>query len=107
MTMGYSTVGCIVTLTLSLLAPPFAAHAQPQGKLPRIGLLEPGHPPVVRPVSCSEPFKQRLRDLGYREGQTILLESRYAEIQDDRLPTLATELVHYKPDVIWTHSNQA
>lgn len=105
--MWYSAVGCIVTLTLSLLATPLATHAQPQGKLPRIGVLEPGHPPMVHPVSCSEGFKQRLRDLGYREGQTILLESRYAEVQYDRLPTLAAELVHYQPDVIWTHSNRA
>jgi hypothetical protein len=37
--MWYSTVGCIVTLTLSLLVPPLVAEAQPTGKVYRIGRL--------------------------------------------------------------------
>jgi putative tryptophan/tyrosine transport system substrate-binding protein len=61
----------------------------------------------MRPGSCSELFKQSLRDLGYREGQTIVFESRYAELQYDRLPTLVAELVQRKPEVIWTHSSRA
>jgi hypothetical protein len=43
--MGYGTAGCMVMLTLSLLAMPFATCAQPAGKLPRVGVLEPGIPP--------------------------------------------------------------
>jgi len=41
-----------------------------------------------------------LRDLGYVEGQNILIESRYAESQEDRLPALAAELVRLPVDVL-------
>jgi len=48
-----------------------------------------------------------VRDLGYVEGQNVVIESRYAEGQLTRLPTLAAELVHLAPDVLWTHSTEA
>jgi ABC-type uncharacterized transport system substrate-binding protein len=103
--MWYSTVGCLVTLTLSLLAAPRATTAQLRGKTPRIGVLEPG--PQQRPAPCIFAFQQGLRDLGYVEGQNILLDYRYAEDQPDRLPALAAELVQLAPDVIWLHSDPA
>ena len=75
--MWFSTVGCIVTLTLNLLTAPFAAEAQQAGKVPRLG--------VVFPVDLSSPeepnlaaFRQALRHLGYVEGQTVAIASRYA-----------------------------
>ena len=43
--MWYSTVGCIVTLILSLLAVPYAADAQQRGKVYRIGYLRLGPAP--------------------------------------------------------------
>jgi len=49
----------------------------------------------------------RLRDLGYVEGQNILIDSRYAEGQSDQLPALAADLVRGAPAVIWTHSSVA
>ena len=49
----------------------------------------------------------RLRDLGYVEGQNILIDSRYAEGQSDQLPALAADLVRAAPAVIWTHSSAA
>jgi putative tryptophan/tyrosine transport system substrate-binding protein len=103
--MWYSAVGFIVTLTLSLLAAPLATTAQPRGKPPRIGVLEPG--PQQRPAPCIFAFQQGLRDLGYVEGQNIRLDYRYAEDQPDRLPVLATELVQLAPDVLWLHSDIA
>jgi len=45
-------------------------------------------------------FRQGLRDLGYVEGQTILIEWRFAEDKSDRFPELAAELVRLKVDVI-------
>jgi len=102
--MWYGTAGCLVALTLSLLAVPLLTMAQPRGTLPRVGVLDPGSPPGT---SCLAGFRQGLRDLGYVEGQTITLVSRYAEDQPDRLPALATELVQLTPDVLWTHSNPA
>jgi ABC-type uncharacterized transport system substrate-binding protein len=101
----YSAVGCIVLLTLSLLVAPFATTAQPQGKMPLIGVLELGSQQA--PLGCLGAFRQDLRDLGYVEGQNITVAYRYAEGQRDRLSTLAAELVRLTPDVLWTHSTPA
>src|SRR5437764_12393092 len=94
MTMWCSTVWCIVTLTLSLLAAPLAADAQQAGKVPRIGFLGVTSP-SDRP-SHLDAFRQRLRELGWVEGQNIVIDYRYAEGRVDRLPDLAAELVRLK-----------
>ena len=52
-------------------------------------------------------FRQGLRDLGWVEGVTINIEYRIADGQIDRLPALATELVHLKVDVIFAMSENA
>jgi putative ABC transport system substrate-binding protein len=49
-----------------------------------------------------EAFRQKLRDLGHVDGENIVIEYRWAEGQDDRLPNLATELVRLMPDIIVT-----
>jgi putative ABC transport system substrate-binding protein len=85
--MSCSTVGCIVTLTLSLLAMALAATAQPAGKVPRISWLTTGVRPAG-PHPLLEAFRQGLRDLGYVEGQ------------EDRCPALAAELVRLPVDVL-------
>jgi putative ABC transport system substrate-binding protein len=46
-------------------------------------------------------FLQGLRDLGWVEGKTIVIEYRWAEGRSDRLPDLAAELVRLKVDVIF------
>ena len=58
--MSRSTVGCIVTLTLSILAMALAATAQPAGKVPRIGWLTTGVRPAG-PHPLLEVFRQGLR----------------------------------------------
>ena len=68
--MWYSSVGAIITLILSLLAVPRAAAAPPTGKVWRIGYLD------ASSGSISEAFRQGLRDLGYVEGQNIVIEYR-------------------------------
>jgi putative ABC transport system substrate-binding protein len=70
--------------------------AQQLGKVPRIGILFIGS----RNQPHLEAFKQGLQDHGYTEGKNILLEYRYAEGREDRLPELAAELVQLKVDVI-------
>jgi ABC-type uncharacterized transport system substrate-binding protein len=97
--MWCSAVGCIVMLTLSLLTAPLAAHAQPAGKLPRIGVLATGSPPG-EPGRGAQRFRQALRDLGYVEGQTITLEMRWAENHPERWPDLAADLVRLPVDII-------
>jgi putative ABC transport system substrate-binding protein len=94
--MWGSAIGCIVTLTLSMLAVPLAADAQPAGKMPRLGVLTPGIPPQP----WLEAFRQGLRTLGYIEGQTIALEVRWDEYHPERWPNLAADLVRLRVDLI-------
>jgi putative ABC transport system substrate-binding protein len=86
-------------LASGLLATRLAANAQPTGKVSRIGYLSTGSATSTyqRPL---EAFRRGLRDLGWVEGQTIVIEYRYAEGRVDRLPSLAEELVRLKVDVI-------
>ena len=85
----------IVTLAGGLLAAPLAAEAQPpQAKIARIGLL--GDVPRF----LDEPFRHGLRELGYIEGQNIVIEHRAPEWKYERLPGLAVELVRLQVDVI-------
>src|SRR5712691_9227061 len=79
-----------------LLAAPLAAESQSAG-VPRIGILSSANP---RSASIFQAFDQRLRELGYVEGQNVTLESRNAEGQDDRLPGLALELVRLNVNAI-------
>jgi putative tryptophan/tyrosine transport system substrate-binding protein len=71
-------------------------EAQQAVKVPRVGILFIGG----RDQPHLEAFKQGLRERGYTEGKNILLEYRYAEGKEDRLPQLAAELVQLKVDVI-------
>jgi hypothetical protein len=57
----------VIAFTLSLLAAPLAAEAQPAGKIPRIGILRPGSPPDP----LLDVFRQGLRNLGYDEGRNV------------------------------------
>ncbi len=93
-----SEIGLVVTLVLSLLAAPLAAGAEPAGKVPRIGWLRTGRPDSA--PGELEGFRQGLRDRGYVEGQTIVIEFRHADDQPERLPALAAELVRLGPDVL-------
>src|SRR5262245_12682460 len=96
--MWCSIIGVIVTLSLSILAALRVADAQPVEKMYRIGLLNSSSATVnARPF---EVVTQALRELGYVEGQNLVIEKRYAEGQVERLPDLATELVRLKVDVI-------
>ena len=76
------------------------AEAQQPTKIPRIGYLGGGSP-SSNPARI-EAFRQGLRELGYVEGENIVIEWRYAEEKLDRLPALAAELVSLKVDIIVT-----
>jgi putative ABC transport system substrate-binding protein len=87
-----------MTLTLSYLAAPLAANAQQAGKVARIG--------VLCPITCTDPslevFRHALYELGYVEGQNLVLAFRTAEGHIERLPDLAAELVNLNLDVLFT-----
>jgi putative ABC transport system substrate-binding protein len=106
-TMWCRALGCIVTLTLSLLAVPLAAEAQQSGTAPRIGMLLPFGTSSPVPPPRLVAFQQGLRELGYVEGQNIAVEYRWAEGKLDRLPALAAELVRLKVAVIVTWGEAA
>jgi putative ABC transport system substrate-binding protein len=88
-------------LTGSLLAAPLAAEAQPAGRMYRIGYLAEGPPPS----SVLADTLRELRELGYVEGQNLVIDSRFAGFKYDRLPGLAAELVRLKPDVLMVAGN--
>src|SRR5215831_17269122 len=96
--MRLSTIRLIATLVLVLLMAPLAAEAQPATTVYRIGRLNPGSPLLV--AHLWEVFRQGLRELGYVEGQNLVIEDRYAEGSPDRLRDLAAELVRLPVDVI-------
>ena len=86
---------------LATLFAPLAAGAQQAGKVYRIGLLDYSAPDPARQAWWNV-FRQRMRELGYVEGQNVTFESRWAQGEDERLPKLAAELVSLKVDLIVT-----
>ena len=94
-----------IKVTVGLAAAwPLAVRAQsPSGKIYRLGILQPGKPPEP----LVDDLRQRLKELGYREGHNIAYEYRCAEGMPDRLVELAKELVDLKVDVITTLSTPA
>jgi putative ABC transport system substrate-binding protein len=72
-----------------------------QPRVHRIGLLDYS-PAEAGRVRLWDAFRRQLRDLGYTEGQSVVLESRWADGQADRLPALANELVDLRVDLIVT-----
>jgi putative ABC transport system substrate-binding protein len=83
-----------------LFARSLAAEAQPAPKLFRIGLLAGSSPTSPEVVPLWEAFFQELRELGYVQGQNIVIESRSYGDSIERLPALADELVRLPVDVI-------
>src|SRR3984893_1813535 len=84
---------------------PLATRAQQIGKIRRIGYLGSSLPSLERHLV--DAFRQKLRELGHVEGESIAIEYRWAEGRDDRLPVLAAELARLQPDVIVTTGTPA
>ena len=94
----------IIILTLAVLTAWFPAEAQqPAGKIYRIGFL--------RIFACAEQsildLRQGLHELGYTEGQNLVIECRAAPGEAERIPDLAAELVRLNVDVLVTEGTQA
>jgi putative ABC transport system substrate-binding protein len=87
---------------------PLSGRTKQSTKVYRVGILNVGSPepqaataisPNVRMLGWIE-FSARLRELGWNEGENIVLEYRYADNRLGQLPSLAVELVQLKVDVI-------
>jgi putative ABC transport system substrate-binding protein len=93
-----------LVVTVSILAASLAvsltADAQLTGKVHRIGYLSSGS--ATTAPHLREAFRQGLRELGWVEGQNIVIDYRRVEGRLDRLPDLAAELVRLKVDIIVT-----
>jgi putative tryptophan/tyrosine transport system substrate-binding protein len=86
-------LGPIIAL---VLVRPWAAMGQPAARLPRVGVI--GEQSVGE--ARIEAFRQGLRDLGYVDGQNIVIDYRYLKGQVDQAQGFAMELVRLQPDVL-------
>jgi putative tryptophan/tyrosine transport system substrate-binding protein len=95
----------LFSFVLGALVVAFSSEAQSQNakKLPRIGYLSLSAGTSDR----DEVFKQALRDLGWTEGQNVLLEYRWMAGKTERLPAAVEELIRAKVDVIFSTSAPA
>ena len=91
-------------LATVLLATASPAEAQQPKKVPRICSLE--NTAALSAINLKL-FRERLRELGYIEGQNITIEYRYSEEKLERLPELVAELVRLNCDVILTSGTEA
>src|SRR5882672_12198945 len=98
-------IGLAVVLAVSLVLAPLGAGAQQTGKVYRIGVLETMS--ATLNTANLDAFRQGLRELGYVEGQSFVIEYRSADGHDERFPGLAAELVRLKVDLIVTRGTPA
>jgi putative tryptophan/tyrosine transport system substrate-binding protein len=93
-----SIVVCLALTVLLLTV--FLAEAQQTRKVARIGFLDPSTASSM--AGLLEAFRQELSKLGWIEGKNIIVEYRFAEQKNERLPELAADLVRLKVDLIVT-----
>jgi putative ABC transport system substrate-binding protein len=86
---------------------PLTAWGQERGKIWRIGFLHPGRPKPSPEEMARNAFFVALQELGWGEGQNVLYEWRSAEGQLQLFPSLASELVTAKVDLIHATSSPA
>jgi putative ABC transport system substrate-binding protein len=94
-----------LALLLSSIAAPLSDGAQQPEKLYRIGMLE--RTSIAINAANVNGFRQGLRELGYVEGKSFVIEYRSADGHDERFPDLATELLRLKVDLILTRGTPA
>ena len=91
----------VLSLALLAFAIPFASLSQPVAKIPRIGVLwQTAPPPPVHPQMID--LLRGLKELGWEDGKSVVIEYRYGANQADRLAAFASELVRLRVDVITT-----
>jgi len=95
------TLGLLVTLALGLLWAPLTAEAPSAKPVPTLGVLMPWAPPSEPDWKQHSAFLQELRDRGWREGENLTIEYRWASgRQPYQGADLAAELVRLHVHVI-------
>jgi putative tryptophan/tyrosine transport system substrate-binding protein len=89
-----------ITLFATAAVWPQRLLAQQKVKIWRVGFLAPSGEAFASGQKLMEPWVNKMRALGYAEGQNLIIDARYARGNIDLLPGLARELVALKPDVI-------
>jgi putative ABC transport system substrate-binding protein len=89
---------------IAALAPLFAHAADPAQRVARVGFVHPQSPSTAT-LGVSA-FWEHLHELGWVEGQNLLIEARWAEGRYDRLPALMAEVLERKVDVLVTYGTQ-
>ncbi len=82
-----------------------AGRAGAQQRIYRMGYLSPGSAASTGPNRAA--LFSKLEELGYRAGQNLVVEGRFADGRLDRLSALAAELVALKPDILYAAGTQA
>ena len=95
----------VIALGASLLIAARGPHAQQARKMPQIGYV--GNSTLALEAALVEGFRQGLRERGYIEGKNIFIHYRWAEGKTDALPTLISELLALKVDVLVTSGTAA
>ena len=80
-------------------------HADAQAPPPLVAILEPG--PKATPSGGVQHFTEALADLGWVDGRTVRIETRYGEWEPERTTAMAQALLALRPDVLYTHSDRA
>jgi putative ABC transport system substrate-binding protein len=96
--MRRRTIRVFIIFSLAILVAPLATKMRPLATVYRVGLLRTGTALAEQPFVGS--VRQGLRDLGYVEGQNLVIEQRYAEGSDERLRDLAADLAQLHVAVI-------
>ena len=91
MTIGTVDRWTFIVTAVGLLIAPLAADAQPVEKIPKIGVLFA--PSAALSASNITGLQDGLRQLGYIDGQSIVIDYRFADGKLDRLPALTAELI--------------
>ncbi len=96
----------LTSLAGALVAPP-VAEAQQAAKTPRVGVFAPGSSAGDQFQLLVKTLRDGLRELGWIEGQTIVIETRWGEGRLDEFPKIASELVALPVDVLVAWGPQA
>ena len=90
-------VGFVLVVS-AIITSPYRLEGAPPEKLHRVGMLE--RTPAAANTANVDAFRQGLRELGYVEGESFVIEYRSADGHDDRFAALADDLVRSKVDVL-------